>query len=42
MFGIGQAPHTGVESMPPTVERKLTTVLCADVEGYSRLMVTVV
>ena len=24
--------------MPPTVERKLTTVLCADVEGYSRLM----
>ena len=24
--------------MPPTVEHKLTTVLCADVEGYSRLM----
>lgn len=24
--------------MPSTVERKLTTILCADVEGYSRLM----
>ena len=24
--------------MPPRVERKLTTILCADVEGYSRLM----
>jgi adenylate cyclase len=29
---------TGGSSMPAHVERKLTTILCADVAGYSRLM----